>query len=104
MLTTSISTLALPLAFNVISTQAFSVPLQHDLQQPSGFRFFRLEARSQTHPSPLITRDSNHTTATLINITNESDMEVYSYSIHSLSTRFIPPEQYVANVSVGGQG
>jgi hypothetical protein len=80
MLTTSMSTLALPLALNVISTQAFSAPLQDGLQQPPAFRSFQLEARSKSYPSPLITRDPNHTTATLINITNESDMEVESYS------------------------
>ena len=85
MLTTSLSTLALPLAFSVLSTRALSMPLQEDLQQPPEFRSVRLETQSRTHSTSLITRDANHTKNTLIDIINESDMEVWSYLVHSLS-------------------
>jgi hypothetical protein len=85
MLTTSLSTLALPLAFSVLSTRALSMPLQEDLQQPPEFRSVQLETQSRTHSASLITRDANHTKDALIDITNESDMEVWSYLVHSLS-------------------
>ena len=79
MVTTYLSTLALPLVLSVLPIQALTTLHQNDHPE---FRSLRFEARPRSRSASPLVRNLNGIVGTLVNMTNESDMEVKSHSVH----------------------